>query len=251
MNEIVSETSHIVNVIVLAAGRWGCSEQAREYPLCLEEFDGLSVLGHIVKSTNNFISAQYTFAFLEDEDKRYHLQNIASLLVPGAKCVQVTQLSQGSACTALLVACQLKQDAELIIISTNEVLDLNLAVVVNEFRSRSLDGGLLSFHSSHPRYSYVRLDDNGLVMEVAQRNPISFNATAGFFWYSSTSLFVESAKSMIRKDAHIEGSYFLAPTFNELVLRQKKIGIKEIDLSNYKPLKSEQQLNNYIEGSQS
>ena len=46
-------------------------------------------------------------------------------------------------------------------------------------------------------------------------------------------------KKIIQKDAQIDGSYFIAPTFNEMVLNQKKIGVKEIDNSKYMPLKTD------------
>ena len=153
-----------------------------------------------------------------------------------------------TACTALLAACQLDQSAELLIISANELVDIQLAEVIEEFRHRKLDAGTLTFRSIHPRYSYVKLNDEGFVIESAQCEPISFFATAGIFWFAKTAYFVEGAKNLIRKDAHVDGSYFVAPTFNELVLKQKKIGIIELDITKYFPLKTEQQINQF-EGS--
>jgi len=87
-----------------------------------------------------------------------------------------------------------------------------------------------------------------LVIEAAQCDPISFFATAGIFWFAKTIYFVEGAKNLIRKDENVAGSYFIAPTFNQLILMQKKIGIKELDISKYLPLKNEQQVDQ-IKGS--
>lgn len=248
MNSQDGTKTLIINILVLASGKLDSKNTNNDFPLCLTEINGISVLERIVNNTARISNSQYAFTFLETEAVRYHLEKIATLLVPDARSTLVPELSQGSACTALLAACQLDQAAELLIISANELVDIQLAEVIDEFRNRKLDAGTLTFRSIHPRYSYVRLNDEGIVIEAAQREPISFFATAGIFWFAKTAYFVEGAKNLIRKDAHVDGNYFVAPTFNELVLKQKKIGIKELDIAKYFPLKTEQQIDQ-LEGS--
>jgi len=242
MNAQARDKDPVINILVLASAKLNSKYAVKEYPLCLTEIHGVSVLERIVKKTAGIPNTQYAFTFLETEAVRYHLEKIARLLAPGALNTQVPELSKGSACTALMAASQLDQAAELLIISANELVDIELAEVIDEFRHRKLDAGTLTFRSIHPRYSYIRLNDEGLVIEAAQREPISFFATAGIFWFAKTADFVEGAKNLIRKDAHVDGSYFVAPTFNELVLKHKKIGIKELDITKYFPLKNELQV---------
>ena len=38
---------------------------------------------------------------------------------------------------------------------------------------------------------------------------------------------------MLLKDAHVHGAFFVCPTYNELILEQKRIGIVEIPRSSY------------------
>ena len=218
-------------------------ENEKEYPTCLVEIEGSSVLEKIVDQTSEISNATHAFTFLETDIEKYHLEKIVKLLTPNSICTKVPVLSQGSACSGLLSASQLEQTAELLVISANELVNADLWEIIKEFRNRDLDAGTLTFRSVHPRYSYVRLDKDGLVIEVAQRKPISLFATAGIFWFAKTSDFVESTKNTIRKNAHVDGSYFLAPTFNELILKQKRIGMMELDPRNYVPLKSEYHIN--------
>ena len=234
-----------VNILILAAGKITSNDSKIEYPLCLTEINGVSLLERIVNNTKLIVNAYYTFTFLESETLRFHLGKIAALLVPGARSVNVPELTQGSACTALLATCQLEQESELIIISANELVDIDLGAIIQDFRKRDLDAGTLIFRSSHPRYSYVTLNENELVTQTAQREPISTNATTGIFWFAKTFDFVEGAKNLIRKDAHVDGSYFVALTFNELVLKQKKIGVITLPFEKYIPLKTIQQIDHY------
>lgn len=237
-----------INILILAAGKVPLKTGDREFPLCLTEMGSGSLLERIVNNTASISNAQLAFAFLNSEAHRFHLEKIVKLLAPTGVCTSVSEQTQGSACTALLAACKLEQEAELLIISANELVDLDYDSLVHEFREQKLDAGTLIFHSVHPRYSFVILDNKGHVTETAQRDPISTNATAGIFWFSKTRDFVDGAKNLIRKDAHLDGNYFVALTFNELILRQKKIGVIKLPLDKYIPLKNEQQIGHFEEG---
>jgi hypothetical protein len=126
--------------------------------------------------------------------------------------------------------------------SANELVDIDMEELINSFRTRHLDAGTVTFPSIHPRYSYVRLGNDGFVKEAAEKNPISNHATAGLYWYARGKDFVAAVKDMIRKDAHVDDIFYICPAFNEMVLNQAKIGIQAIDPKKYHPLKTERQL---------
>lgn len=240
----------LINILVLAAGKSPNQNGERDFPLCLTEIGNNSLLEKIIQNTSTLSNGKYSFIFLEKESQRFHLDKIVSLLIKDSKCVLVPEHTQGSACTALLSASQLDQDAELLIVSANELVDLDLETVIVGFREKKLDAGTLIFRSLHPRYSFVSLDENGFVKETAQKEPISNNATVGIFWYAKTSDFVNGAKNLIRKDAKVDDKFFLAPVFNELVLQHKRIGVFNLPDGRYFPLKTEQQIDIFQGGNQ-
>lgn len=232
-----------INILILAAGQAEFETHDGGHPICLTELAGHPVLELIVSHTHKFDNEpQYHFALLKKDMQKYHLDKVAKLLVPQAIVFGMTEKTQGSGCTALFAASQMNMDNELLIISANEIVYVDLAKVVADFRSRNLDGGTLTFRSVHPRYSYVRLNEDNLVIEVSQQNPISHHATAGIFWFARTSQFVKAVKNMIRKNNHVNGKFFIAPSFNQLILKQGRIGVQEIDLKRYQPLKTKRQV---------
>ena len=238
------------NILVLAAGQMQVEGYGSSYPTCLTELDGLSLIERIVINTREIADTNYTFALMDKEIDSYHLDRVVKLLAPGSKIVRVPEGTRGSACTALLAASQLKKNNSLLIISANELVDIDLSLAVNDFKENNLDGGTIIFRSIHPRYSYVKLNDHGLVSEASQKNPISQNATAGVFWFKSTEEFIEAAKETIRKSVVIDGKYYVAPIFNELLLKQRLVGVYQIDKNKYRPLKTERQLYNFESGIQ-
>jgi hypothetical protein len=233
------------NILILAAGDVADDQNDRSYPTCLSELDGTSLIERIINNTRSISNSQYAFAFRKEDTERFHLDSVASLLVPGAKIIQIPERTKGSACTALLAACQLPQQHALLVVSANELVDLEMMKPINDFAGRGLDGGALVFRSIQPRYSYVRVDSSGMVTEAAQRNPISQHATAGVFWFQKTSEFVDAVKSGIRKNAVVDGSFFVSLAFNELLLKQMRIGVFALETTQYRPLKTGRQVQQF------
>jgi hypothetical protein len=238
-----------INILVLAAGQVGQDKSNDHYPVCLTEVDGKSVLEKIVENTRNLENAKYVFAISEIDIEKFHLDNAVKILAPDSLIVRIPESTKGSACTALLAACQLPLANELLILSANELIEIDFKKVVSHFRAQELNGGTIVFRSIHPRYSYVKINSEGFIMEAAQQNPISNQATVGAFWFSKTSDFIEASKNLIRKNASVHDSFFVAPTFNELILKHKKIGALEITSDKYRPLKTNKQLEKYEQGS--
>lgn len=236
------------NILILAAGRGRSDDADHNYPLCLTELDGVALIEKIMDTTRQIPGARYYSAILEKDARRFHLDQVMQQLIPGVTVVRIPEDTKGSACTALLAAVQMPGDAPLLVISANELVELDLAAVLQDFQARGLDGGTLTFRSLHPRYSYVRLGADQLVEETAAQRPISQHATAGIFWFARTTAFVEAAKNLIRKDAAVNGNFFVAPAFNELILKQGKVGVFAIPQGAYLPLKTEQQIQRYEAG---
>lgn len=232
-----------MRVLVLAAGEPSSSDiEENEYPLCLTEFDGTTLLENIARKCAALPAKEWIFAMRERDVRRYHLDNIVRQLVPNPRVLTVHDNTRGAACTALLAAGSIDTPEELLILSANEVVDADLGELVQGFRDRGLDAGTVVFNSVHPRYSYVRLDPQGFVLEAAEKNPISSDAMAGIHWFARGCDFVRAAKQTIRKDASVDGSYFVSPTFNELVLEQALIGARRIESRQYHPLKNRRHL---------
>jgi hypothetical protein len=234
-----------MNILILAAGDPEFDSRDAHDPLCLTELDGLSLIQRTVMACDAFERAQFTFALRKEEANRFHLDNVMSQIKPGSVTLKVNADTAGAACTALLAAEQINNDQELLVLSANELLDVDFAAIVADFRARHLDAGVIIFPSVHPRYSYVRVDEKGFVTEAAEKNPVSAHATAGFYWYSKGSLFVEAVKDMIRKEASIDGRFYVCPAFNEMVLKHALIGTYPISAKQYHPLKTERQLQQY------
>jgi dTDP-glucose pyrophosphorylase len=96
------------------------------------------------------------------------------------------------------------------------------------FNANGVDGGIVTFEATHPKWSYVKLDEEGFVGEVAEKKVISNQATAGLYFWRKGSDYVRYAKQMISQDIRVNNEFYVAPVYNQAILDGKKIRIKNI-----------------------
>jgi len=188
---------------------------------------------------------RFVFVIRKEDDLRFHLGDMLMLLDPDAKVMRAEGPTAGAACTALLAVQHIANDDELVIANGDQVLNADVRQVVDDFRARQLDAGTIVFDSVHPRWSFVKLGADGLVVEAAEKRPLSRHATAGFYWFRCGRDFVEAAQAMIRKGASVNGAFFVCPTFNELILAGKRIGVFEIPRERFVSLATPQAIDDY------
>jgi dTDP-glucose pyrophosphorylase len=223
--------------------------QAKGYPYCkaLCEIDGLPMIEHAWNCLNKLDSEQNVFVIRKQDAVRYHLQEVLRLMDPRAVVVQADGITAGAACTALLAIEHIDDDEELVIANGDQVFHVDLGAAVQSFRDRQLDGGTIVFDSVHPRWSFVKIDDDGLVVEAAEKMPISRLATAGFYYFRSGKRFIEAAASMIKKAASVNGAFYVCPAFNEMILRHARIGVHMIQREDYVSLATPNAVEEYEE----
>lgn len=227
-----------MNILILASG----ADSSPTYPTWLTEIEGVLLLEKLVRCLDSSRTAHFVYAFRASDIEAYHVDSIAGEITPGAAVVEVSRATAGAACTALLAIDQIDPDDELIVASATDYVDVDYAAVVADFRARGASAGILTFESLHPRYSFVRTDAEGLVIEAAEKHPISRQANAGIYWYRRASDFFRSVESMILKDGHVGGVFYLSPSLNELVLAGKPVAAWPLGPDQYRPLKDQRQL---------
>lgn len=214
-------------------------ESNTEYMLSLYEIERKIIFQYCYDFLKSIDEAEFIVVLRKQDVKKYHFDQIVKLLIPNVKIVIAEGDTKGSVCSCLLAIDYIAENEPLIISSSNQLFLADANQIVKEFIDRDYDGGIVTFEDIHPKFSFVKLDENNLVIEAAEKRPISKHATAGFYYFKKGSDFVESAISMLMKNASVNGLFYLCPVYNEMILKQKKIGVYPIDRKDYFLLKTE------------
>lgn len=215
------------------------------YAKPLIEIAGRPLIQHVLDPLKRIEGAEVVFVIRKEDDLRFHLREVLQLLDPGAVIVRADGPTAGAACTALLAIEHIDNDEELLIANGDQILAFDIAGILQRFRERRLDAGTVVFDSVHPRWSFVKTDADGMVIEAAEKRPISRNATAGVYYFRQGRFFVEAAKDMIRKDASVNDGFFVCPSLNELILAQMRVGVERIEREEYISLATPQAVEEY------
>jgi dTDP-glucose pyrophosphorylase len=87
----------------------------------------------------------------------------------------------------------------------------------------------MTFRATESKWSFAKTDERGIVTEVAEKNPISDQATVGIYWFRHGAAFVRAAKRMIAADTRVNGEFYVCPVFNELIAEGGVVRTWEIE----------------------
>lgn len=229
-------------ILLAAGGSDAYAEAGYFYPKNLIEVDGRPLIQHVIESLGACGRGGRLIVMVrQQEDLRFHTSRVVELIEPSATVLTVQDTS-GAACTAMLAVGHVEPDEPLLLVNGDQVLLESLDAVVAGFAERGLDGGVVVFSGVHPRWSYVRTDGDGLVIEASEKRPISRLATAGVYWFAHSRDYFASAMDMIRKDAHVGDVFYVCPSLNEMVLRNRRIGVYHTERARYLSLHEPQGL---------
>lgn len=225
-----------MNFLMLCAG----SSQKFEaigsaFPKNLVEINGKPLIQHVIESWRPIIqkSSQVIVTVRETENRLHHSGTVIKLLLPESEICECLEGVAGAACSALLAVKWIDTDKPLLIVNGDQIVSENLESIVDGFKTKGWDGGIVTFKDVHPRWSFVRLDKNGFVVEAAEKRPISNMATAGVYYFKEGRKFISAAKQMILKRSATESGYYICPVYNEMILEGARIGVHEIPRSSY------------------
>jgi HAD superfamily hydrolase (TIGR01509 family) len=217
-----------LNVLIPMAGAGTRFQSAGfTFPKPLIEVENKPMIQSVVENLN--ISANYIYIVQEEHFQRYNLGYLLNLITPDCRVVRVNGVTEGAACTTLLAKEFIDNDMPLLIANSDQIIEWNSSESLYSFSKEHLDGGIITFESTHPKWSYVRLDQNGYVEEVAEKKPISKIATVGIYYWSKGSDYVKYAQKMIDNNIRTNGEFYVAPVFNEAIKDSKKFKTMNIE----------------------
>ena len=175
------------------------------------------------------IDANYIFIVQQDHYDKFNLKYLLNLIAPQCTILPISGLTEGAACTVLLAKTLINNDNPLLIANSDQYVEWNSTDFMYTIENSSTDGTILTFESTHPKWSFVKLNNEGLVTEVAEKKPISNIATAGIYYWSRGSDFVKYAEKMIDNNNRVNNEFYVCPVYNEAIKDNKKIRIYNIN----------------------
>ncbi|SDO32855.1 glycosyltransferase family 2 protein [Geodermatophilus sp. DSM 45219] len=163
-----------------------------------------------------------------DDDAEHGLARQVLEAEPGADIVLLDHDTRGAVETCLEARDRLDPDLPLVIMDCDIAFDSPeyFRVLDEAVRSRDVDGLLLSFASTEPRYSFAEVGPDGIVVRTAEKQAISSDALMGVYSFTSARVFLEAAdRLMARQIDAAMPEYYVSLVFNELISSGRRVGL--------------------------
>lgn len=211
-----------LNVLIPMAGAGSRFEQnGYTFPKPLIDVNGKPMIQVVVENLN--LEANFIFVVQKKHREKYNLDSLLNLISPNCTIVETDGITEGAACTALLAKDFINNNNPLFFANSDQFVEWEPIEFMYKMQETKCDGGIVTFESIHPKWSFVKTDENGYVTEVAEKTPISNIATVGYYYWKNGSDFVKYAEEMINKNVRINNEFYVCPVFNFAINNGKKI----------------------------
>ncbi|MFZ5830266.1 MAG: glycosyltransferase family 2 protein [Planctomycetota bacterium] len=219
----------MLNIVVPMAGRGSRFRQAGfMLPKPLIPVGGRPMIEVVIENIRPRTPHRFIFITLRELAESHQVDRRLRQWAHGAEVHFVDGVTEGAACTVLTVKSLIDNRQPLMIANCDQFVDIDIQDYLDQLDRDHSDGLIMTMWADHPKWSYVRSDSHGRVCEVVEKQVVSNDATVGIYNYRHGCDFVAAAESMIRKNLRVNGEFYVAPAYNEMLAQGARLSLYNI-----------------------
>jgi len=237
-----------MNIVIPMAGLGSrFSKNGYTKPKPFIDVNGLPMISRVIENLSYPGAKYFLIARQEHLDQEKELVREIEQKY-NATFIGIDKLTEGTACTVLYARKYINNSEPLLIANSDQLVDIPVKAYIDDCLNKSLDGSILTFtdHELNPKWSYAKINAEGLVTEVQEKKAISPHATVGLYLFTKGEDFVNGTIDMIIENDRVNNEFYTCPVYNYLIAEGKKILIYDIKSSQMHGLGTPEDLINYL-----
>ncbi len=179
----------------------------------------------------------------EDNSRKFITSKCEKYNIKKIEIVEIEELTDGQATTCMLAMPYCEKE--------NSIMIYNIDTYVEPYEMKlediSGDGYIPCFHASGDHWSFAKLNEEGKVIEVKEKERISDNCTLGAYYFSSARLYEKIYNEYYSNDRNLEkNEKYVAPLYNYMIKNNMEVRISIIDANKVHVLGTPEELKNFI-----
>jgi len=218
-----------LQIVVPMAGRGSrFSDAGYADPKPLIDVFGAPMIERVIQNLRPSRPHRFVFIAQEAHLDGYALRHVLESAGESTAIVPLHGITEGAACTVLAARQHLDMDEPLMIANCDQWIDSSIDDYLTAGDVDGCEGLIMTMPAADPKWSFVGLDASGVVTRVVEKEVISDQATVGIYNFRRAGDFVEAAEHMIAADERVNGEFYVAPVYNELIRRGAHIVVHDI-----------------------
>lgn len=217
-----------MNIVIPMAGEGSrFSNAGYQHPKPFIPIHGRAMIEWVIENICEPMGCNHKIYLLAKLDHLPYLRDTSIMDDNNVAIVPILHKTQGALATILQANRFICDHEPLLVVNSDQyVIYKNLAW---KDLCEESDGCIMTFKSTETKWSYAKVDADGVVVEVAEKKPISDNATAGIYYFHDGNEFIRASCKMMGLPETVNGEYYLAPVYNWYMKRNPNIRIFEVD----------------------
>lgn len=214
----------MINIVVPMAGHGSrFSKAGYKDPKPLIPVNGKPMIELVIDNLKPLKEHRFIFICQAEHLNKYPLRGLLQTKAPGCKVIEVSQVTEGAACTVLLAKDLINNQDQLMIANCDQYIDIDINNYLAILDDRSTDGLIMTMKAYDNKWSFIKLNENNEITLVVEKEVVSDEATVGIYNYQQGSEFVRAAEKMIAKNLRVNNEFYIAPAYNEMIEEGKRI----------------------------
>lgn len=239
-----------LNIVITMAGR-GSRFVAVGYKVPKYEIvaHGKSLFDWAILSLRNFLSGdvRVTFVCLKENNSREYVHGRCEALgINDVRIVEVDEVTDGQATSAYMSKGSWLKGQSLLIYNIDTYVK-PIALKPSDIKPGS-DGWVPCFCVPGDHWSFVRLDEDGWAVDLAEKQRISEFASIGLYWFSCESKFRYAYEATFSQQQNlVRGEKYIAPMYKTLIEQGAKVSISNLPVEDVYVLGTPLELDQFLE----
>jgi dTDP-glucose pyrophosphorylase len=169
------------------------------------------------------IDGKYIFIVRKNEEVNNDNLKIILRNIKNCNIIEIDYVTEGPASSCYLVKDLLNENDELVISNCDQILEWSSNNFLSSSRDNNLDCSVLTYISDNPKNSFIKCDENNVVIEIQEKNPISNNALVGVHYFRKAKYFLESYEEIFKNNIRTNNEFYVSGVCNNLI-KSHKVG---------------------------
>lgn len=198
-----------------------------DFPKPLIEISGKPFFYWSTRSIEKFVEVlDITFVVLQEHVTKYSIDCEIRKYYPEANIIIIPEVLNGAVLTCMEGIRDITDGAPILFNDCDHLFRCKKFEVYLH-GSAQLDGALLTFWSDEDKYSFLRFDKRGNVIETVEKQVISNEAICGCYYFKNRKVFEDAVKVYLTECEYQE--FFVSGVYNVMAKKGKVIKAFQTD----------------------
>lgn len=157
-----------------------------------------------------------TFVVLQQHIDEFKIDEVIHRYYKDAKIVIIPKVLNGAVLTCAEGVKSIEDDNPILF---NDCDHMFVCKDFNEYCNNgnfdNMDGALLTFKSNDPKYSFLKLNNDGNVIQTVEKVAISDNAICGAYYFKNKDIFMNNVNEYLKECNYSE--YYVSGVYNSMI----------------------------------